>query len=474
MPPYEKTIDLAVIGAGPAGLSAALEAARLGIDTLLVDMYQQPGGQYFRLPAAKYRVDTLNKEMREGASLAEQVKQAGVLLWNGVEVWGVYPEDPFTVCLTGAPVKRLRAKAVIVCPGAYERPLAFPGWTLPGVMTGGGILGMLKNQGLLAGKKILLSGTGPMQLPVAAHLIASGAEVVAVLELKSLPSLLSQGMNAVRLPALWKRFGEGSGYLAALRQAKTPYRLGWCVVKAEGDTCVERAVIARVDADGRLQRGSEITIEVDTIGLGFGLIPSTHFARQLECNVHFHPDLRIHVPDRNKWRETSHPGFFVAGDSALVNGKEAALLEGRLAALGAALHLGALGSSRAEQMAGPLLKKLSAEEKFGEFLNRVFSFPAGLIDLLEDDTILCRCENIQLKQVKQAIRDGAVSLTGVKNHTRAGMGFCQGRMCSQTIAAVIAARRGISLEEASRCNIRPPVFPVPLEELLDAEGIEEG
>lgn len=473
-----REVALVIVGAGPGGLAAAAEAAGLGVETVVLDMYARPGGQYYRQPAydAARASDVARSGFgnppgatsaveREGLALIDAARRAGAEIVNDATVWGLFPEQPFLIRLSAGGALSLSARTLILATGAYDRPLPFPGWTLPGVMTTGGVQALLKEQGVLPGRRFLLSGSGPLQLAAAAHLAAAGASVPAVLETRRLRSFLRLWPQVGAILAQGERLAEGYGYLRTLRAAGATLRFGWAVLRAEGAGQVERAIVGRVDADGRPMAGTEQTLAVDTICLGYGLLPATQLSRQLGCEHRLDPHLGAHVPLRDAWFQTSLAGAFVVGDAAGIAGKEAARLEGRLAGLAVARQLGVLTEAQAAERARPLWARWRREQCFAAFLQEAFGLLSGMAELAGDDTVLCRCEGVTLGQVKRALADGADSFPDVKAHTRAGMGRCQGRMCSVLIAPVIAQTLGYDLERASRYSVRPPAFPVALDEL---------
>lgn len=463
-----REIPLAIIGAGPAGLSAALQAAKLGIHTLVLDMHAQSGGHYFNLPPDELNSCQPAKEEIEGKSLIDQVKAAGAEILSSAEVWGIYPEDPFRICLSGNKAKEIRASKIILAPGAIERIWPFPGWTLPGVISAGGALTLLKNQKMSPGRKILISGTGPLQLSLAAQLASQDIEIAGLLELKPRRSILSGWRSAVG-NMTYHRFREGLGYLRKIQAEKIPYLFGWSVIEAIGKNEVEGAVIARVDSAGKPISSTEKTIDVDCICLGYGLLPDTQFTRLLECDHVIHPQIGAWVPVRNEWLQTSLGGVFAAGDAAGVAGKVAAMLEGKIAALGAAIQLDQISGERASEEAAKIRRRLSVEYRFAEALQQIFSLPANPCSLANPETVICRCECITLAQIQEAVQDGATSVQAVKYHSRSGMGWCRGTSCTPLIGQIIAQYGKVNLEHASRSTTRPPLFPVPLEDALDHE-----
>ncbi len=465
----ERRVALAIIGAGPAGLAAAIEAAGRGVETVVLDAHPEPGGHYYSLPSSEFRLPAADRDTAEGRSLAEGARRAGAALWSGAQAWGLYAEKQFLVCLSSGPEARLRADRVIVAAGAQERPLHCPGWTLPGVMTAGAALRMLKNQMVLPGHRFLLAGSGPLQLALAAHLVCAHVELAAVLEARSLRSLLSAWRSSTALLGQRQRATLGAGYITDIVAARVPLRTGWTVARVVGRDQVEAAVICPVDRQGHPGRDGQETLPVDTVCLGHGLLPASHLWRQIDVDLVFDPVQQYHQPVRDRWGETSQPGLYVAGDAAAVCGRRAAELEGRLAGLAAAAQFGLLSESRLLEQARPLQQDVERERRFARLLADLFGPLPGLLDLATDDTVICRCENVTLGQVKQAVADGARSVQEVKHQTRAGMGWCQGRTCAGTVARTIAAATGLDLAEASRYTIRPPAFPVPLAELLEED-----
>jgi D-hydroxyproline dehydrogenase subunit alpha len=226
-----------------------------------------------------------------------------------------------------------------------------------------------------------------------------------------------------------------------------------------------------VDHSGRPVAGSEKTIDVDCICLGYGLLPDTQLTRLLECRHAMHPYLRAWVPVRDEWLQTSLPGVFAIGDAAEISGKMAAMLEGKIAALAVACQLGHLSKENIRGFAQPIQSQLAVERRFAQLLYRAFSLPDDPCPLAEPDTVICRCECVTYRQIQEAIRDGATSVQAVKYLCRTGMGWCRGTHCAPIISRMVSQLGGIGLEEASQTCIRPPLFPITLEEALDLEGL---
>lgn len=467
-----QSYELAVIGAGPGGMEATISAAGFGVRTVLIDSYPQPGGQYYmRLPSA-FKVDYENKTETAGRKLVNNVIKVPALKILNCLVWGLFQEEDgsWLVALYGesAP-KYVLAKNLILSTGSYDTPVAFPGWTLPGVVTSGGTLVLLKNQRVAPGKRALISGTGPLLFSVAAHLIEAGVEVVALCEVNHiLPGGIKHAFTMLKQR---NRLSEGAKYMKSILRAKTPYKIGWSIVEARGQETVEQAIIAKMDKSGHLIPGTEQAFEVDLVVNGFTLTPNTGLPRMIDCEMTYRAGKGGWIPVRDADCQTSIAGVYVIGDGAGVGGAENARLEGKIAGASVAKNTEHLSASRENQIRNEIQSDLHQQQQFGGLLSDLFTPPAGMVSLLKDDTIICRCEEITLGEIKEAIQNGARSIGEVKMFTRTGMGNCQGRMCEHTVAAIIAhelASEGITREDVGYYSIRPPLHPLPQSFLANA------
>jgi thioredoxin reductase/bacterioferritin-associated ferredoxin len=459
---------LTVIGAGPAGIMAAYTAADAGMDVTLIDSELQPGGQYYHQSPPEFRFSRAidSKSGRADApTVLAKLNHPRIRMLCNTQVWGVFDQHILGLA-DGEHGFMLATDRVILATGAYDRPLAFPGWTLPGILGAGAAMRMVKTQWVLPGKRILLAGLGPLQLALADTLLKAGAEVVCVAE------AANPLKNLEQLPKFfghWDRLGEAVKYNYSLVMHKVPMLYNHAIVAASGNEQVEKATIARLDDQGAPLPGTEKTYDVDAVCLGYGLLPSFQLAAAFDCRLTYEPNLSWFVPTHDRYLETSQAGIFVAGDVTNIAGSKVALLEGQIAGLSAARQLGVITSVEFDLKTKPLFAKLKKLERLASALQTIYAFRPGLNNLANDETVLCRCEEVTVSQVKEAVANGATDMHQVKLATRTGMGYCQGRFCSVLTAPIIAKQTGKPLDEVMPFTVRPPLQPVSLKILASLD-----
>jgi D-hydroxyproline dehydrogenase subunit alpha len=467
----KETFELAVIGAGPAGMEAAIVAAEAGAKVVVVDNYLKAGGQYFKALPAAFKPSKMSKVEKEGEHLAKRLADSPATRIYDALVWGIFEEEKekgWLVALSGSNApKEIHADMLILANGAYETPVAFPGWTLPGVITCGAALTLVKTQRVLPGKRALVTGTGPLLLSAAAHLIDAGMEVVGVCEnTKVLPRGIKYGFTML---GQLHRLQEGVKYYSTMFRGKAFYRTGWSILEVHGKDHVEEAVIVKVDGNGIPIANTEETLKVDTVISGYGLIPNTDLARMIGCKMEYNPQKGGWVPERDENLLTSLSGVYVAGDGAGIGGAENARLEGRMAGISAAVKSGHLNSQTASEICHKMKPAIAQQHRFGCLLGDLFAPKVGWISLARDDTLICRCEELTRKELASAITEGCESVTWVKRKTRAGMGLCQGRSCGRQVALLISQETGIDVAQLFPDTPRPPERPITLESLVEKE-----
>jgi D-hydroxyproline dehydrogenase subunit alpha len=433
------TVDVAVVGAGPAGIAAAVSAREAGASVAVVDRYPTIGGQIWK---RAFGEPPASESLPGVASRwATRLADSGAQLLLDTAVWGVRDGHTLLTERADGTPGAVRSAAIVLATGAHDRPVAFPGWTLPGVMTAGAAQTLVKAQRALPGRRVLLAGAGPFLLPVAAALTAAGAEVVAVAEATRRRRWAGAGPRMLRHP---RHLAEYAAYRARL--SAVPFLWGHVLVRADGPGRVEHATLARADAAWRPVPGSERTLEVDALCTAYGFLPALELGRALGCELD--GDALAH----DAAMRTSVPHVFVAGEAAGVGGAQLALTEGAIAGRQAA---------GADVPAG-LARRRRRAAHFARVLDNLFRPGPGLGELPDPDTILCRCEDVTAAAVDRAVADGAGSLTALKLATRCGQGHCQGRMCERIVAARLPAAGA-----GSRYSSRAPVRPVAVATLID-------
>jgi thioredoxin reductase/bacterioferritin-associated ferredoxin len=452
---------LTVIGAGPAGIMAAYVAAEAGVDVTLIDDNPLPGGQYYRQSPPEFKFSNsidAQSGRADAPVVLNKLPHPKIRMLSKTLVWGVFEQHNLALA-DSEQSYNLPTDRMILATGAYDRPLAFPGWTLPDILGAGATLRMIKTQWVLPGKRILLAGLGPLQLALADALLKSGAEVVCVAEAAN---PFKSWRQLPKFWGHWDRIQEAIAYSNSLRKHKVPLLFNHAIIEASGKEHVETAKIARLDAQGAPIPGTEKQFDVDAVCLGYGLLPSFQLAAAFGCKLRLDKRLGWYAPVHNRNMESTQPGIFVAGDVTDIAGSKVALVEGQIAALNALHQLGAINEKDLAERLVPLYDLLQSLNRLADALHEIYAFRPGLGRLAKEDTLLCRCEEVTLGQVMDAIANGAADLHQVKLATRAGMGYCQGRFCSALIAPLIAEATGQSLSDLLPFTVRPPIQPIPL------------
>lgn len=448
--------DLVIVGAGPAGLSAATTATGRGLRTVLIDEQPAPGGQVWRNLEAR-------GGDRAGIDLIRRVRAGDTELRFGTTLVdiGFSPaaEDaPTLTWMAAGRLGRTAARAVVLATGAMERPMPFPGWTLPGVLGVGALQTALKAGGLLPGSDsggLVLAGQGPLLLLYLAQVAAAGGTVSAVLD--TTPRDRKLAGLAARLPAAL--FGDPAtlarGVLLLARRAlcgATVYR-GVRDLAADGDDRV--AAVRFADA------GGTHSLPCTILGVHDGVIPNPQVARLLRLEHEWRDGQRCFTPVTDDFGRASRPAVWVAGDGAGIEGATAAALTGQLAALDVLRTLGAIPEQGFRDRAAALLRTRARLAGTRRLIDALYP-PRDPSDALDDATVLCRCEEVAAGTVRTAIAAGAAGPNRAKTATRCGMGACQGRICGGLLSQLVARETGRPLSAVGALRVRPPLKPVPM------------
>lgn len=453
----QSTHDLVVIGAGPAGMSAALTAASLGMKTVMLDEQPNPGGQIYRnITRVPAQVATLlGPDYCHGQSLAQRLAHSGVELRSGAMVWDVARDLTVTAQQDGQSFQ-LRAPQLIAATGAMERATPIPGWTLPGVLNAGAAQIALKSSGSVPAGRVVLVGAGPLLLLVGCQLLDAGVTVAGIVEtapaanrwraLRHLPGALGASAYLVK----------GARMLWRLRQAGVPMFAGATDLRIEGSE--------RADAIVFTSRGTKHRLDADVVLLHHGVVPNTQMGRLLRVQHDWDEVQLAWRPRVDTFGETTLAGFRIAGDGAGIAGALAAEPAGALAALGAAGALGRLSEGELQQRAAPMLRATARQARIRPFLDTLYRPPEWLA-APEDETVVCRCEEVTAGRVREMAHLGCQGPNQTKFFSRCGMGPCQGRTCGLAVTQILAHELGRPPAEIGAYHIRAPLKPVPLASL---------
>lgn len=469
-----KKYDVVGVGLGPAGMTAAVELAEMGLNVAVFDENARPGGQKYRqTPPAFSWTDgrAIGVDDRAGRRLIERFNRAAgaMTIFQDTAIWGIFDgcQLAFHRNQTGDSVA---FEKLILCEGACERVVPFPGWTLPGVMTLGALQKFALHQSLLPGQRILLSGSGPLLLAVAAELLSAGAERLTVCEASNLKGKFGLMRELLANKDL---LFEAVSYLVPVLRRLTSIRRSHTVVAARGDGRVEEVDIVRLDDNWQPLAGSRQTLPADVVGLGFGFQPMARLCRLAGCALTFDTLQRAFKPVVDAFMRTSVTNVYAAGDSTGIGGAKMAAVEGRIAACQIATEFGRISTAdRDLTLAGLDLEK----KKIGRYmacLDKMFTPRRGIFNIVTEDTVVCRCEEANAGDIWDAIENRHLNLNAIKKRTRLGMGPCQGKTC-ETVAAELALRAGVSPGELGSLNVRTPVTPLPMAVMAAYSDIDEG
>ncbi len=462
--------ELAVIGAGPAGLSATTLAAELGLDVVLIDEQASPGGQVYRAlaEAPTERANLLGADYQRGRALLDSLRKSGAEHWLETSVWSLDQERELGLVRAGRATSQ-RFERVIIAGGAMERPVPFPGWTLPGVMNAGAAQILLKSAGIVPADGTVIAGGGPLLLLVAWQYLRAGVKVKAVLETSPRSNMLRAAPHLLRASAAAHYIRRGVKYTVDLARAGVPIHYGVSRFQAHGDRHIEAVEFnAPTWWGGRSNR----VLATDSLLVHFGVIPRTSLVRAAGGALVWDQDLQSWRPRVDAWGNTSVDGIAVAGDAAGIGGAVAAEHSGRLAALAAACGLGHITVAERDRLGRADMAWRRKDLRIRPFLNALYRLPQQFL-VPGDETIVCRCEEISAGQIREAVREGHTDPDQVKFLLRCGMGPCQGRQCALSVAHIVAAAQRRPASAFGPFRVRAPIRPLSFEQLAALNMADE-
>ncbi|MDA3803994.1 FAD/NAD(P)-binding oxidoreductase [Clavibacter sp. CT19] len=437
-----------VIGAGPAGLAAAVAARARGARVTLLDASDELGGQYWRhlpasRPAARERILHHGWDAFTGMR-ARLAADDGCEIVTGAQVWAIEvasadaeaPAPAAVVHVLVGPVdgsgrapRTLRPDALVLATGAHDRTLPFPGWDLPGVFTAGAAQALAKGERVAIGDRVIVAGAGPFLLPVAVSLVQAGARVVGIHEAARVPSLargwLRDPLGLARAP---HKAAELAGYVSVLAREQIGYATGSAVVAAHGTDRVEAVTVQRLDASWAPIPGTERRVAVDAVCVGHGFTPRLELPIAAGCRIG--PDRFVEV---DASQGAGPAGVFAAGEITGIGGVDQALAEGEVAG-----HCAA-GGSPSDAAVAPAVRRRAVAHDVAGRIEAAHGIRPGWTGWLRDDTLACRCEEVPVGRIRATARAArSTDLRSMKLATRAGLGICQGRVCGRTVEELLA------------------------------------
>jgi len=490
--------SVVVLGAGPAGMAAALRLVDAGLRALVLDQAESPGGQIYRqLLEPQLDAAVMGKDYHRGRSLVSAFRQAAeggrIDYRPGSRVWWIEPmDDAHRLGVRGRDgvSHELVADLLIIATGAMERGWPFPGWQLPGVMQAGAAQILMKQGALVTDGPPVLAGNGPLLYLLAWQYLNAGCPPQAVLD--TAPSLGFAQMLCHPLRA-WRARGylaKGTRMLAALKRAGVPIIRGVESLVAEGD---ERLTGVRYRLGSERD---EHTLKTDWLLTHMGVVPEPQLPRGLGLDHRWQAAQQAFVPLRGDDLSV-RPGVWLAGDGGGIGGAINAEREGRLAALALLDELGETADSTAAPAGVPANRQSMAKEVAAlrrrrrrdlsgrRLLDALFTPPTDWAERQPGQTLICRCEGVTRAQLETALEAGPAGPNQLKAFTRCGMGPCQGRLCGTNVSRLMASEQGRDMDEVGYYRIRPPLTSITLGELAglgsdvqvlpgEGSGIEPG
>lgn len=434
-----------VIGAGPAGLAAAEAASRNGTDVALIDSAPRKGGQYWRHQTSvkgyrSNRADILFAKI-ENASSITHISEA--------TVWSIERDgNLFRVnYLQGGEEGSLTAEKLILATGAYDRSLPFPGWDKPGSMTPGAAQSLLKGHGVLAGKRVIVAGTGPFLLPVATGLAESGAEIVGLYDAHS-PLRWALSPHALLLNP--SKFLELIYYVRLLKRFNVRPQFRRAVSTFSDGS----ATVSRVNSRFKFMAKKDKSHLVDVVAVGWGFLPDLSLGGIVGCAQRVDTDgtTIFSVDDAQR---SSVENVWIAGEATGIGGADLSLIEGEIAGLNAS----------GQRVSLVLRFNRMRKQIFADALKRSYPIRDGWQRWSEDTTTICRCEEVKMGEIRESVSElGAKDSRTAKLFTRAGMGLCQGRVCSRNVSEIVAGLTHCTVTDGERIasSNRPIASPISL------------
>lgn len=450
--------DLIVIGAGPAGMAAACQARELGLTVTVLDEQATIGGQIYRNveAAPADRLEILGEDYADGLALTKQFRASGSNFVGGATVWNLTPDGSVDY-VTDRKARQIVGKTVLIASGAMERPFPIKGWTLPGVMGAGAGQILLKSSGAIPNEPVVLAGAGPLLYLLAWQYLRAGARIGALVDTTSISNKLRALRHLPRALLGWRDLTKGLKLLAALRRQGVPIFSGATQLAVEGE--------AQATGLTFVSNGKKRHVAASLVLLHQGVVPNTQLSWSLRAEHRWNSKQLCWQPVTDVWGRLGQTAVYVVGDSRSIVGAKASAVQGRLAALTIAQHLGKIGDTA--QRAAALKRKVTGYTHIRSFLDTLYRPKDENRIPTDNDVLVCRCEEVSAGKIRDYVSLGCIGPNQTKAFGRCGMGPCQGRLCGLTVTEIIARERGVEPTDVGYYRIRPPVKPVMLGDFIE-------
>jgi thioredoxin reductase/bacterioferritin-associated ferredoxin len=454
----KKEYDVIVIGAGPSGVSAAIKCSKKSLKVLIIDSNENSGGQIYRAPPKSY-VKKKEKSLKENLiqiKFSEELKKNNIDTAYNHTVWQVSPGYKIDAFSEEGTIQ-WKTKNLIVATGTYEKIIPFEGWTTPGVIGLAACTVMLKSHQTLPGERIILAGNGPLLILVAYYVVKFGGKIEAIIDTSKKSHWLKSIFSLVLSP---QNFIQGITWMLKIIFSRIPIYSNSMVTKVTNEKNGISVEIKNIE-NKKLKK-----ISTEVLAVGHGLTPSTDITRLLRVD-HVYNELKGGwIAKIDKYFRSSAKGLYITGDGAGISGAVAAHDKGKLTAYAILFDENIIDEKEFKQETIQILRKLNRYEIFAKGIANLNSTPKELINNIDENTILCRCEDITKKEIIHAIKKGAKNLNQIKSWTRFGMGPCQGRTCQYSVARVAADELDCKIEELGYLTGRSPIRPFPLDKAI--------
>ena len=460
------SLNPVIVGGGPAGMAAAIELAQHGVPSTLLEEASRLGGVVYRGPLRdgvdldylgdRYK-EALQKLHTEFAGIAHLVD-----VRHNHRVVGGQGEQRLQVLDEREQLQETAFDQLLLSAGCHERSVPFPGWTLPGVMMLGGLQLQIKSGVVKPKGPTLIAGTGPLLILVACQLHAAGVEVAGVYEACEFTRIAKESLALLNQPQL---FLDGLSMLVYLKRNGVPVRYGWGLVEARGEGELSEVIVAPYSSTWQADMSKAQPVMARTLAVGHGFIPRTQLTQQMGLDHAYNVDGYLAVK-ADMWQRSNQPHIHLAGDATGMRGGEAAMLTGRIAALSILLQRQVLSEKQALAQRRVYLSRLDTVVRFRGAIDRYTRRGTQQIELLQPDTVVCRCENVTRGDIDLALSQGVQDMASLKMRTRISMGDCQGRMCVGYCSDRL--REATGRQDVGWLRPRFPLEPVPFSAFTNA------